>query len=194
MLEFTRRFSMAHRLLEIGSTKCAMIHGHNEFVTITMENTNGRRVDWGHSNIAIQFADAKRKWHDWIDNVVDHALQLGHNDPLLQTFMKNEPERIHRIVVTPGDPTTEIMCLLLAYKCSVFLKGLDLTITKVELEETPTNKVTFHDPIGEFVIDRVQEKIDTLEDWVWLQGGYSRLPDWWARDDRTINNFDTPVH
>ena len=35
-LEFTRRYAMAHRLLATKSPKCAIPHGHNEFVTVRL--------------------------------------------------------------------------------------------------------------------------------------------------------------
>ncbi len=36
-LEFTRRYAMAHRLLATQSPKCAIPHGHNEFVTVRLD-------------------------------------------------------------------------------------------------------------------------------------------------------------
>ena len=38
-VRFTRRFSMAHRLIADAGSKCAVPHGHNEFVTVTLEPT-----------------------------------------------------------------------------------------------------------------------------------------------------------
>ncbi|MBN9481695.1 MAG: 6-carboxytetrahydropterin synthase, partial [Bordetella sp.] len=44
-VRFTRRFSMAHRLIADAGSKCAVPHGHNEFVTVTLEPT--AEIDFG---------------------------------------------------------------------------------------------------------------------------------------------------
>ncbi|MEO0326878.1 MAG: 6-carboxytetrahydropterin synthase, partial [Myxococcota bacterium] len=48
-------------------------------------------------------------------------------------------------VVTPGDPTTELLAALLMAKCQAILddEGLPLRCGRVDLEETPTNTVRF---------------------------------------------------
>ena len=36
-LVFTRRYSMAHRLMADARSKCAVPHGHNELVTVKLQ-------------------------------------------------------------------------------------------------------------------------------------------------------------
>ncbi|QDH16562.1 6-pyruvoyl trahydropterin synthase family protein [Swingsia samuiensis] len=141
-LVFTRRFSMGHRLIAGTSEKCAIPHGHNEYVKVTLRPQEPKRLD-GHQNMVLPFADAKTRWHNFIDNSLDHALQLSEADPLLAWFQEHEPERTSRIVVTPGDPTTEIMAALLFAKLSAILaaQGGLLRVYEIELQETPTNTV-----------------------------------------------------
>lgn len=141
-LRFTRRFCMAHRLIGGASTKCATPHGHNEHITVSLASRTPVRLD-GAGNMVVEFAAAKRRWHAFVDERLDHALQLGEADPLLAVAAEAFPE--WRLVVTPGDPTTELLAALLMSKCQAFLddEGLPLECVSVILEETPTNAVHF---------------------------------------------------
>lgn len=143
-LVFTRRFSMGHRLIHGASESCALPHGHNEFVTVRLRPAHATRLD-GKGNMPVSFQQAKSTWHRFVDEKLDHALQLAEDDPLLAWFQANEPARAQRIVITPGDPTTELMVCLMMAKLSAFLKadGDVLRCTEISLQETPTNTVTF---------------------------------------------------
>lgn len=143
-LVFTRRFSMAHRLLAGESERCALPHGHNEYVRVSLRATNPGVLD-GRTNMVLPFQRAKETWHRFIDEQVDHALQLSEHDPLLDWFGRNEPQRARRILVTPGDPTTELLACLLMAKLNAFLAddGGLLTCASIEIEETPTNTVRY---------------------------------------------------
>ncbi len=139
-LQFTRRFSMAHRLTSGCSTLCATPHGHNEHVTVELRAKTDAALD-GQTNMVVEFAKAKSRWHAFVDGAMDHALQLAETDPLLAFADANYPD--WRVVVTPGDPTTELVAALLLSKCQAILddEGLPLVVTRVLLEETPTNTV-----------------------------------------------------
>ncbi|MCA9615598.1 MAG: 6-carboxytetrahydropterin synthase [Myxococcales bacterium] len=142
VLRFTRRFSMAHRLIAGQSTKCATPHGHNELVTVDLVAAAPAPLD-GHANMVTEFARAKGRWHRFVDEHLDHALQLSEHDPLLA--LAGEHFVQWRLVVTPGDPTTELLAALLAAKCGAFLaaEGTGLRVARVTIEETPTNAVVF---------------------------------------------------
>ncbi|UMM63889.1 6-pyruvoyl trahydropterin synthase family protein [Aristophania vespae] len=176
-LIFTRRFSMAHRLISGCSERCATPHGHNEYVTVTLragKNNFHHRLD-GHANMLLPFAEAKGRWHHFIDEHIDHAFQLSASDPLLGWFKENEPQRVKRIIVTPGDPTTELMAALLMAKLNAFLhdQGDLLTLHSLELRETPTNSVRLSgDPL--FYLPFT----DNLS-----------KDHWWNRADNTISDL-----
>ncbi len=149
-LVFTRRYSMAHRLISGGSTKCATPHGHNEFVTVTLQAVTPKPLD-GHVNMVETFERAKSTWHRWIDNCVDHCLQLSDSDGLLDWFRAHEPEQLQRILITPGDPTTEMLACCFMAKLNTILahEGGRLACVRIEIVETPTNTVTFEgDPLS----------------------------------------------
>lgn len=143
-LRFTRRFSMGHRLIAGAAETCALPHGHNEFVSVRLVSTRPAPLD-GHANMLVPFEQAKARWHRFVDERLDHALQLNEADPLLAWFRANEPARAARIVVTPGDPTTELMACLLSAKLGAILAdaGGLLRCAGIQIEETPTNTVSF---------------------------------------------------
>jgi 6-pyruvoyltetrahydropterin/6-carboxytetrahydropterin synthase len=175
-LVFTRRFSMAHRLIAGSSVKCATPHGHNEFVTVRIQAVEPGKLD-GHVNMVETFERAKSTWHRWIDEHVDHCLQLSDSDPLLDWFRVHEPDRLGRILITPGDPTTEMVacCMLAKLRAILAAEGGRLRCQHIQLEETPTNTVTFDgDPL-------------TVLPHAPPQGA------WWLRADSTINDLFSPA-
>lgn len=140
-IEFSRRFAMAHRLLADPASKCATPHGHNEVVSVLLAPRTKPR--FGAANAAAPFEALKGRWHAWIDNHVDHALQLNAGDPLLRFFEMNEPHRLAKIMCFEGDPTTEALAAYFWLKLENFLAAddLDFSIERVRVEETPTNAV-----------------------------------------------------
>lgn len=162
---------MAHRLTAGDSEKCAVPHGHNELVTVTLRARKHVPLD-GAANMVEPFARAKARWHRWIDEHVDHALQLSSTDPLLGWFAAHEPHRLARILVTPGDPTTETLACCMMAKMNAFLEsdGGRLICYEIRLEETPTNAVSFQgDPLA--ALPKVLD-----------------AEPWWSRPDLSIND------
>ncbi len=175
-LVFTRRFSMGHRLIAGASAKCAVPHGHNETVTVHLQPVSPGPLD-GRANMVEPFERAKAVWHRWVDDHLDHALQLSAQDPLLAFFQAQEPARLPRILVTPGDPTTEMLACCLMAKLNAFLAadGGRLFCARILLEETPTNSVVFEgDPMDH------------------LPQGQGEAP-WWLRPDMSINDLALAV-
>ena len=169
-LVFSRRYSMAHRLIAGTSEKCSTPHGHNEIVTVQLRAKRPAAL-CGHVNMVEIFERAKSTWHGWIDNHVDHALQLSDSDPLLEFFRQTEKHRLGRILVTQGDPTTEMLAACMMSKINAFLHadGGRLVCRHIAIEETPTNTVSFDgDPR------------DVLPD---------ATPGWWTRADMSINDL-----
>ncbi len=172
-LQFERRFSMAHRLLSGNSKKCAIPHGHNEFVRVSLRCNNPDNLDQ-NDNMITDFAQAKSLWHTFIDDHLDHSFQLRSDDPIITFFEENEPEQLNRIVITPGDPTTEMLCACLMSKLDLLLQttGSTLICHRLELEETPTNTVI-------------------LEGFKSYQAHLPQGNFWWNRNDFSINEFKT---
>lgn len=177
-LSFTRRFSMGHRLISGSSERCAIPHGHNEFVTVTLQARTPARLD-GAQNMVVPFAEAKQRWHAFIDTRLDHSFQISSVDPLLDWFRQHEPQRLDRLVVTPGDPTTELMAALLYAKLQAFLRdeGDVLVCTSLTLEETPTNTVCLTGGPEIFL----PECSGTPSDF------------WWHRADCSLSDLPSPL-
>lgn len=144
-LRFTRRFSMAHRLYSGRSGNCFTPHGHNEFVHVTLSQKADAAlpVGWGDANCVAPFAALKGPWHAFVDQALDHAFQLSASDPLVDYFRQHEPDVVSRLLIVPGDPTTEAVGLALLSKLQAFLAKHSpaFECVRFELEETPTNAV-----------------------------------------------------
>ena len=135
---------MAHRLRFDRNSKCMVPHGHNEFVTVSLKARPGvSGVDWGNANYGASFADLKRHWHGFVDDSLDHAFQLGADDPMIGYFRDHEPELLSRLLIIQGDPTTEAVATALLMKLNAILAAHlpAFECVRFELEETPTNSV-----------------------------------------------------
>lgn len=170
---FTRRYSMGHRLIHGAGEICATPHGHNEEVSVYLKPQKPQRLD-GTANMVLPFYYAKKKWHQFIDGSVDHSFQLAEDDALLSWFKENEPKRLKHLLVTPGDPTTELMACLLMIKVNKILEAeqTGLSCYKIEIKETPTNTVGFSGNPFDFVPASNKDKVR-----------------WWERPDMTISDL-----
>ncbi|MDI2091251.1 6-pyruvoyl trahydropterin synthase family protein [Commensalibacter oyaizuii] len=172
-LVFTRRFSMAHRLIHGSSEICATPHGHNEEVTVYLKALDPGSLD-GKMNVLTPFEKAKSTWHRFIDGSVDHAFQLSENDPLVEWFKQHEPQRLSRLLLTPGDPTTELTACLFMAKLNSFLsiERSGLYCDQIEIAETPTNTVRFTGNPSDFIPKNRKDK-----------------DCWWHRADMSISDL-----
>lgn len=169
-LRFSRRYSMGHRLLGEAAPNCRVPHGHDEVVTVELASRDNAGLH-PVTNMLVEFDQAKRRWFAWIDQVVDHSLHLNAADPLVVFFSEREPHLLPRLLLTPGDPTTEIRAACFKSKLGRFLRDDDhgLCCLTLTIQETPTNAVTC--------------ALDDPE---------SILPSgnhWWSRADLSINDL-----
>ncbi len=132
---------MAHRFLEGLSPKCQNVHGHNEIIKATITPRSKDKPLDGRFNMVAEFSQVKKDWHQWIDDSIDHSTILNEKDPLVEWLQKSLPSP--RLMLTPGDPTTEMMAALFCAKLNAFLEPIELVCSQLELIETPTNSVIF---------------------------------------------------
>ena len=171
ILQFERRYSMAHRLLSGAAPRCSVPHGHNEVVKVDITVSEQRPLD-SSTNMLAEFSVVKKRWFHWIDKHVDHSFQIADTDPLIDYFREHEPERLPRLLITPGDPTTEIRAACYMAKLNVFLVGQGLVCNRLTIDETPTNSVVFAGNPSQV-----------------LPAG----DHWWWQDDESINDISRPV-
>ncbi len=141
-LRFSRRYSMGHRLMGEAAPSCRVPHGHDEVVTVELASCDNAGLDPA-TNMLVEFDQAKRRWFDWIDDAVDHSLHLNEADPLVGYFSSREPHLLPRLLLTPGDPTTEIRAACFKSKLGRFLSEdtPGLQCVSLTIQETPTNAV-----------------------------------------------------
>ncbi|MEE3177597.1 MAG: 6-carboxytetrahydropterin synthase [Verrucomicrobiota bacterium] len=170
-LRFSRRYAMGHRLISGAAPNCKIPHGHDEIVTVEIASPNNRKLD-SDTNMLVEFEEAKGLWFEWIDGSLDHSFHVSSEDPIIKYFKENEPDLLSRLLITPGDPTTEIRSACYYAKLSSFLqtKEKDLICVGLQIQETPTNAVRFRcDDITKF-----------------LSSGADH---WWNRSDLSINDL-----
>jgi len=172
-MTFTRKFEAAHRLIAVdgGKSKCAQPHGHTWYVTVYLEPTEKKPLD-NNENTLVLFSQAKKKWHEWIDNHIDHAFFFNSKDPMLNFMKEDLPEGRH--LVSPGDPTTEMLAVLFKSKLDAILSDDDMPLKceRLHIQETPTNGITFSgDPKKH------------------LPESASGKKNWWERSDLSTNDF-----
>lgn len=169
-LRFSRRYSMGHRLISDAAPNCRVPHGHDEVVTVELVKEGNGGLD-PRTNMLVEFDQAKRRWFDWIDGEVDHSFHLNEGDPLVGFFREREPHLLGRLLLTPGDPTTEIRAACFKSKLGSFLRrdNPGLRCASLTIQETPTNAVVCEaaDPAG-----------------LMPEGDH-----WWTRADDTINDL-----
>lgn len=141
-LRFSRRYSMAHRLTSGAAPNCSVPHGHDEVVTVEVASDSNATLNPA-TNMLVEFDAVKRRWFEWIDRAVDHSFHLNEGDPLVDYFREREPELLPRLLLTVGDPTTEIRALCFKLKLQAFLDagGQGLRCLRLTIQETPTNAV-----------------------------------------------------
>ena len=171
VLNFTRRYSMGHRLISGAAKNCQIPHGHDEVVTVNITKKSNGILD-SKTNMLIEFEEAKGRWFEWIDGSVDHSFHINNEDPIINYFSENEPELLPKLLITPGDPTTEIRAACYYAKLTKFLdeNKTELFCTDLKIQETPTNAVCFG-----------CENIESF-----LPAGERH---WWNRPDLSINDL-----
>ncbi|MFP6874795.1 MAG: 6-carboxytetrahydropterin synthase [Verrucomicrobiales bacterium] len=172
ILRFSRRYSMAHRLTSGAAPNCCVPHGHDEIVTVDITRASCSELDPA-TNMLVEFDQAKGRWFEWIDHCVDHTFHIGDNDPLISYFREHEPALIPKLLITPGDPTTELRAACYFAKLSAFLNAgaEDLICTCIRIRETPTNTVEF--------------KTSQISSYLPEEAG-----NWWHRADLSINDLN----
>lgn len=169
-LRFSRRYAMGHRLTSGEAPNCRVPHGHDEVVTVDIVARDACQLD-PRTNMLAEFERVKRRWFRWIDGVVDHSFHICGTDPLLDFFRKNEPDLLDRLLVTPGDPTTEIRAACFKAKLGAFLSADEPSFIcdRLVIQETPANAVE----VANVDLSR------------FLPAGSH----WWSRSDDSINDL-----
>lgn len=185
---FTRRFCSAHRLMSDKSPKCQNPHGHNWTVKVDVEARDPEPLDL-KDNMVEEFGAAKKRWHTWIDDYVDHSIMLNQEDRIfIRTIHDVVPHT--KMMLFPGDPTTEITCALFKSKLNAILRDEHdgkLVCTRIELVETPTNTVVFDGDENRHVPPGLYCDVEYEQYW-WHRADMSTL------DERQIEFMEAGAH
>jgi len=115
----------SHRLLHYEG-KCANLHGHRWKVEVWIE---GEPDPVTH--ILIDYSVIKK-----IVDMYDHQIILNQDDPMVSRISE-----FHQVITTPGDPTSELMAVLIHNDLYAFCRdhGIKATVSKIRVWESPTS-------------------------------------------------------
>ena len=117
-------FDASHRLLHYRG-KCHNLHGHRWKVEIQLTG----RVD-EQTNILVDYNEIKK-----IVERYDHQIILNASDPMVPRI-----EEFHPVVTTPGDPTSELLVILIrdAIEAEYATSGREIRVESIRVWESPT--------------------------------------------------------
>jgi len=138
---FSYRFEAAHRFIDSSSIRCATPHGHSWNAEIEFKASE---FQLDNSMMLHEFTSLKSAWKTFIHETVDHSFFIHHRDPILQSLVKEYPP--NRLLIFPGNPTTELVAALFLRKCVVMHDSLQAKSTvapsKIIIRETETNSIS----------------------------------------------------
>jgi 6-pyruvoyltetrahydropterin/6-carboxytetrahydropterin synthase len=114
----------SHRLLHYKG-KCANLHGHRWKIEVWMEGEPDPATQ-----ILIDYSLIKQ-----VVNKYDHQIILNRDDPMVSRI-----EEFHPVITTPGEPTSELMAVIIRDDLSAICRdrGIKATVTKIRVWESPT--------------------------------------------------------
>lgn len=140
-LKFRYRFEAAHRLSLSPESSCATPHGHTWYASLHLKS---KQAQLNSQSMLVEFAELKTFWKKTITETFDHSYLCHHKDPIIEALLVAHKDS--RIIPFPGDPTTELISILLFHKAKLGLENSpykDLVqVSAITIEETPTNSLT----------------------------------------------------
>ena len=117
-------FDASHRLLHYQG-KCHNLHGHRWKVEIWITG----RTD-NETNILVDYNEIKE-----VVNQYDHQIILNEIDPMVPRI-----EEFHPVITTPGDPTSELLAVLIrdAIEDKYSRSGRNIRVETIRVWESPT--------------------------------------------------------
>jgi 6-pyruvoyltetrahydropterin/6-carboxytetrahydropterin synthase len=116
----------SHRLLHYKG-KCANLHGHRWKIEVWMEGEPDPVTQ-----ILIDYSLIKQ-----VINKYDHQIILNRDDPMVPRI-----QEFHPVITTPGEPTSELIAVLMRddlYEVCREL-GIKATVPKIRVWESPTSR------------------------------------------------------
>jgi 6-pyruvoyltetrahydropterin/6-carboxytetrahydropterin synthase len=113
----------SHRLLHYKG-KCANLHGHRWKIEVWME---------GEPDVTTQILIDYNVIKDVVSKY-DHQILLNRDDPMVPCI-----EKFQQVISTPGDPTSELLAVLIRDDLTGMCKdqGIDAIVTKIRVWESP---------------------------------------------------------
>lgn len=155
----TRRlaFDAGHRVVG-HEGKCRHLHGHRYEIEVTAapaaacQNPAGCWSGCSHGDgldelgRVVDFGIIKQRLGGWVDRMLDHAMLLWAEDPLLKTVCLFDvaPGHKQRVYTLPHNPTAENLAREFGEMvCPTLFAGTGIEVVQVVVHETPNCYATW---------------------------------------------------
>ncbi|NLV26476.1 MAG: 6-carboxytetrahydropterin synthase [Methanomicrobiales archaeon] len=117
-------FDASHRLLHYRG-KCHNLHGHRWKVEVWVSGCTDKET-----NILVDYNEIR----EVVDHY-DHEIILNESDPMVPRIRE-----FHDVITTPGDPTSELLALLIRDEIERRYKGTgrNIIVDTIRVWESPT--------------------------------------------------------
>jgi len=122
----TWAFHSAHRLTGAYQGKCANLHGHTWQISVSL---SAPELD---ARAMVYDFNEMKPLGEWIEDVLDHAVILSEQDPLLGVFKKNNL----KICTVPENPTSETLCRYVRVKAVELFEHNGVRVSEVAVKES----------------------------------------------------------
>lgn len=165
---------MTRRMILTGGPEQGLLRGHFAEVHVVCRPTTQFLAG---PNTSPFMDTARNVWSTWISHL-QYSLHCVTTDPLVTFFQSEQPNKLNHIVTTPGDPTAEMLAMLMARKfkalCGNLLELQSLTFSIDALEA-----VTLDLPVESSEPQEVQN----------FMTAPSSSANWWDKNDMSTNIF-----
>ena len=123
-------FDASHRLLHYQG-KCHNLHGHRWKVQVWLRGYAG-----DETKILVDYNEIRE-----VIEYYDHEIILNELDPMVDRIRE-----FHDVITTPGDPTSELLALLIrdTIEQKYNKSGREIVVEKIRVWESPTGYAELH--------------------------------------------------
>ncbi|WP_342764528.1 6-carboxytetrahydropterin synthase [Methanospirillum stamsii] len=117
-------FDASHRLLHYQG-KCHNLHGHRWRVEVWLSGCTDKET-----NILVDYNEIRE-----VVDYYDHEIILNESDPMVPRI-----QEFHDVITTPGDPTSELLALLIRDEIERRYQncGRNIIVDTIRVWESPT--------------------------------------------------------
>ncbi len=171
---FTNQFSMSRRMILTKGPEQGLIRGHFAEVKVVCRS----KTNFLPGPNTSPFVDTARNiWDTWI-LCLNNSLHCMTEDPLVTFFQNEQPNKLNHIVTTPGDPTAEMLTMLMARKFKALCHNI-LHLESIAFSVDALEATTLDFPLTSTDDAKIVEFMTAPDN----------VENWWDKNDMSVNIF-----